>query len=121
MADDDCIATIADILPFRAECTPRATALQHLDGDGRLREATFAELHRDSEGLAGRLHEIGVRPRDRVAILLPNSRHWVTADYGVVRLGAVAVPLEQGMPCAGRRCRRGTGRCPDCGPRRARG
>lgn len=97
MADDDCIATIADILPFRAERTPRATALQHLDGDGRLREATFAELHRDSEGFAGRLHEIGVRPRDRVAILLPNSPRWVTAYYGIMRLGAVAVPLEQGM------------------------
>ncbi len=97
MAGDQSIRTIADILPFRAAHTPRAIALQELDERGRLRNTAFAELHRGAEAFAAGLHALGVRRGHTVAVLLPNSARWVRAYYGIMRLGAVAVPLEHEM------------------------
>jgi len=44
--------------------------------------------------LAGRLQKKGVRKGDRVALLFPNSLDFVSAFFSVIRLGAIAVPLN---------------------------
>jgi benzoate-CoA ligase family protein len=44
------------------------------------------------------LHEIGVRPGERVIILLPDSIEWVFAFLGTMRIGAIPVPLNTWMP-----------------------
>ncbi|WP_017237906.1 long-chain-fatty-acid--CoA ligase [Streptomyces sp. SS] len=44
--------------------------------------------------VAGWLAARGVGPGDRVAILLPNIPHFAVAYYGVLRAGAVAVPMN---------------------------
>ncbi|GAA3031785.1 AMP-binding protein [Streptosporangium longisporum] len=43
------------------------------------------------------LDEQGVRPGDRVIVQLPNRREMVPIVYGVLRRGAVLVPLNPGM------------------------
>ncbi|MDF1578424.1 MAG: AMP-binding protein [Desulfurivibrionaceae bacterium] len=48
--------------------------------------------------IAGRLRAIGVKKGDRVAILAENSPRWGMAYMGVVRLGAVAVPILPDFP-----------------------
>ncbi len=68
-----------------------------LGADNRLERTSWGALHRDAELLAGRLHELGVGAGRTVAILMPNSARWVTAYLSVLRLGAVAVPLEHDM------------------------
>lgn len=40
---------------------------------------------------AGALHELGVRPGDRVALVLPNCPQQVIAFYATLRLGAIVV------------------------------
>jgi long-chain acyl-CoA synthetase len=72
-----------------AERYPAKAAL--MDGQ---REVTYAELRGRIGALARRLHAGGVRPGDRVAILLPNSPQFVTGYFAAVTLGAIAVPLH---------------------------
>lgn len=52
---------------------------------------TYATLGRRVDQAAGALHAAGVRPGDRVALVLPNSATHVVAFYAVLRLGAVVV------------------------------
>lgn len=91
------IQTIADILPFRAEVSPRRIALQELDAGGKLVATSFAELKETVDAFAWVLSERGARAGQTVALLMPNSRRWIIAYYAIFRLGAVAVPIEYGM------------------------
>lgn len=52
---------------------------------------TYAELGEQVSRAAQALHELGVRPGHRVAVVLPNCPQHVVAFYAVLRLGAVVV------------------------------
>jgi acyl-CoA synthetase (AMP-forming)/AMP-acid ligase II len=67
---------------------PQALAL--IDGDIRL---TYRELAGQAARLAGGLAARGVRPGDRVALLIGNRPEFLITICAVVRLGALAVPL----------------------------
>jgi amino acid adenylation domain-containing protein len=67
------------------------------DGSERL---TWAEYRTAAAGLAGALAEEGVRPGDRVAVHLPKSVASFVAMHAVLRLGAVAVPIDAFAPRA---------------------
>lgn len=55
---------------------------------------TYSELGAAAARLAGGLAGLGIAPGDRVALLLPNSAEFVIALIGIIRLGAIAVPLN---------------------------
>jgi long-chain acyl-CoA synthetase len=55
---------------------------------------TYAGLDRATARLAGRLRDQGVRPGDRVGIMLPNVPDFAVAYYGALRAGAAVVPLN---------------------------
>ncbi|HEY0217526.1 MAG TPA: AMP-binding protein, partial [Cellulomonas sp.] len=55
------------------------------------RRTSYAELGEQVERVAEGLRALGVRPRDRVALVLPNCPQHVVAFYAVLRLGAVVV------------------------------
>jgi acyl-CoA synthetase (AMP-forming)/AMP-acid ligase II len=55
---------------------------------------TYAELDRASAAVAARLVGDGVVKGDRVALLAPNGTEWAVIAYGVLRMGAVLVPLS---------------------------
>jgi acyl-CoA synthetase (AMP-forming)/AMP-acid ligase II len=55
---------------------------------------THAELDDGSAVLATRLVAAGVNKGDRVALLAPNGIEWATIALGVMRIGAVLVPLS---------------------------
>jgi len=52
-------------------------------------------LHARAEAMAERLASAGVRAGQRCALLGENGPDWITACLGVLRLGAVAVPLDR--------------------------
>lgn len=54
----------------------------------------YRTLHHWSGRVARRLADSGVRPGDRIGVLGGNSLSWVAAAYGVVKAGAVLVPLN---------------------------
>jgi o-succinylbenzoate---CoA ligase len=71
---------------------PRAAA-RHPDRPA-INALTYAELLAEVDATARRLAGRGVRPRDRVGIALAPGETFCIALHAVLRLGAVAVPVD---------------------------
>jgi L-proline---[L-prolyl-carrier protein] ligase len=89
------VRALHDLLAEAAAARPEATAV--VDGS---RSLTYGDLDRESRRVAGALAAAGVRPGDRVGLLLPKSLEAVAALYGTLRAGAVCVPLDVESPQA---------------------
>ncbi|WP_405784261.1 amino acid adenylation domain-containing protein [Streptomyces sp. NBC_00859] len=92
---EDTFGTVVDVLTTRAVVTPGRTAV--VDGGGAL---SFGDLRDRTEQLALLLHESGIRHGDRVAVALPRTVLHIVALFGVLRAGAVYVPLDPSHPHA---------------------
>ena len=77
----------------QAERTPAALAA--VDGSKRI---TYAELARRSDCIAGRLQQLGVRPEQSVGLCLPRSFDLLAAMLGILKSGAVYVPIDPNYP-----------------------
>ena len=82
-------ANIAANLTATAARTPDAVALK-LDG----LEISFAQLEDSAARVAGHLASLGVGPGDRVGLMLPNVPGFASIYYGILRLGAIVVPMN---------------------------
>jgi long-chain acyl-CoA synthetase len=80
---------LASVLIDSARRHPQREALRR-----GARRVTYAELDRASAQVARRLAADGVRPGDRVALMVPNVPEFAAAYYGILRAGAIAVPLD---------------------------
>ncbi|MBL8672588.1 MAG: AMP-binding protein [Alphaproteobacteria bacterium] len=58
------------------------------------RALTFAELDRSVTALASGLAGAGIKPGERVAVMLPNHLDYVVAFFALLRLGACQVPVN---------------------------
>jgi benzoate-CoA ligase family protein len=80
----------------RAEGRGERVALRLSGGD-----VTYAEL----DGLANRfgnlLRDLGVRQEERVILSLPDSAEYAAALFGILKIGAVAVMVNPGLPADG--------------------
>ncbi|HUP60633.1 MAG TPA: AMP-binding protein [Thermoanaerobaculia bacterium] len=75
------------LVDYVAEASPDKTAVVF-----KGRKITFGEIDRASDALAHSLKAIGVKEGDRVALMLPNSPHFVIAEMAVWKLGAMIAP-----------------------------
>ena len=87
-----------DALNIAHECVDRHAqsgrdALIVVQSQGGEDVISYAELAADSSRLAHYLEARGVQRGDRVAIMLEPSRAFYTAMFGVIKRGAIAVPL----------------------------
>ena len=57
-------------------------------------ELTYAELDGATAKVAKLLRDRGLKPGDRVGIMLPNVPHFPIAYYGTLRAGGVVVPMN---------------------------
>ncbi|HZT42289.1 MAG TPA: long-chain fatty acid--CoA ligase [Chthonomonadaceae bacterium] len=55
---------------------------------------TYGALAAGVEGLAAGLQALGIRPGERIALLLPNCPPFVLGYYAAARMGAVVVPAN---------------------------
>lgn len=69
------------------------TAIVILRADGGEELLGFRQLSEDSARFAHWLIERGIRPGDRVAVMLEPSRAFYVAMFGAMKMGAIAVPL----------------------------
>lgn len=76
-----------------AEREPDRMALQHFDPAGQHRAMTYGALRDRSNQLANALVALGIKPGERVAILLPQSFETVVAHVAIYKLGGIALPL----------------------------
>ncbi|MDD4875558.1 MAG: AMP-binding protein [Dehalococcoidales bacterium] len=58
------------------------------------RKLSYVELDEASNKVANALINIGVRKGNRVAILLSNSPEFIVIYFGIIKIGAIAVPLD---------------------------
>ncbi|HIJ91681.1 MAG: AMP-binding protein [Desulfobulbaceae bacterium] len=58
----------------------------------------YEEFHLKALEVAALLKERGIEKGDRVAILADNSPQWGMAYFGIIRLGAIAVPILPDFP-----------------------
>lgn len=58
------------------------------------RDVTYAEVDRSASGFASLLADRGVGHQDRVLMVMPDGLEYVAALLGVMRIGAVAVPIN---------------------------
>ncbi|RAG84011.1 long-chain fatty acid--CoA ligase [Streptacidiphilus pinicola] len=83
------MANLAEFLTETAAQQPDRPALR-LDAQ----VIDYAELDERSARAAALLRAQGVRPGDRVAMMLPNVPEFVVLYYGALRAGAIVVPLN---------------------------
>ncbi len=86
-------ATLIEMLRNRAE--RRGDDLSYtflLDGETAEAHLTYAELDRRARGLAATLAREGIAPGERVLLLYPPGLDYITAFFGCLYAGAVAVP-----------------------------
>ncbi|PHM27177.1 non-ribosomal peptide synthetase [Xenorhabdus ehlersii] len=84
---------IHQLFEQQVEKTPVATAL--IAGDQTL---SYMELNIRANWLARQLIEQGVYPGEHVAILLERSIELVVAELAILKVGAVYVPIDPGVP-----------------------
>jgi long-chain acyl-CoA synthetase len=90
------MTNVSVFLAESAEVEPDAVALRC-----GAASATYSELASDAARLAESLINGGVRPGDRVAIMLPNGPTFVVVLYGVWYAGGVAVPMSPSQSARG--------------------
>ncbi|MEV0810045.1 long-chain fatty acid--CoA ligase [Micromonospora sp. NPDC050200] len=83
------MSNLASMLVAAAARAPERPALR-LGG----RVVSYAELDDASARCAGYLRAHGVRPGDRVALMLPNVPEFAIGYYGILRAGGVVVPMN---------------------------
>ncbi|MGP4091040.1 amino acid adenylation domain-containing protein, partial [Streptomyces sp. KR55] len=86
-------STVHATFAERARTRPDAVAVT-----SGARHLTYAELDRRANGLAHRLVALGVRPEDRVAVLMERSSDLVAALLGILKAGAAYAPLHESYP-----------------------
>ncbi|WP_114314020.1 long-chain-fatty-acid--CoA ligase [Thermus caldifontis] len=77
---------LTELLRENARRYPQKVALEFLG-----RSLSYQGLWQEVEAFAKGLQEAGLKPGDRVAIMLPNSPQFVIAFYGTLLAGGVAV------------------------------
>lgn len=79
----------ADLLDEMAEGRPDSPAVVHAG-----HRLTYSQIRTRAREVARGLLALGVRPGDRVALLMTNRLEWPVIAFGVFQIGATLVPLS---------------------------
>ncbi|KAJ3033198.1 hypothetical protein HDV00_006657 [Rhizophlyctis rosea] len=95
--------TMHDLYTHTAHRTPNSAALafcSHISPSGTATEKiwTYAELDTISNQFTHMLIEDGVEIEDRVVLMAPKSMMWFAALLGILKAGAVYVPIDHEAP-----------------------
>jgi acetyl-CoA synthetase len=65
--------------------------------DGDVREVSFHHLHRQSNKVANALTDLGVTMGDTVGVFMPMVPEAIATIYGILKVGAIVVPMFSGF------------------------
>jgi acyl-CoA synthetase (AMP-forming)/AMP-acid ligase II len=85
----DKMENLSDLLVLSASRYPEYTAVVH-----RGRRVTYRQLNERVNRLGHHLLDMGVKKGDRVGVMFYNSHPFVESFYAVLKIGAVAVPIN---------------------------
>lgn len=95
---DPSITLVHQFLERSAGLYPDKVAIIH----GKVRE-TYSQINTRADNIANYLLSIGVKKGDRIALLMENCVEYVISYYGIMKSGAVAVPLNSDLKPEGLR------------------
>ena len=90
-------STIYDILAKAAETFGPEDAIRYKVSKNEVMSKSYRQLFRDSQSFSNALAYLGAQG-GHVAIIGPTSCSWLTAFFGTVNSGSVAVPLDVSLP-----------------------
>ncbi|HHY40569.1 MAG TPA: AMP-binding protein [Syntrophaceticus sp.] len=86
---------ITEMLTRNAEKFPDEVSLIEREPEvGLRREITWLEFEQKANQFANGLLERGIKQGDRVALLMMNCLEWLPIYFGILKTGALAVPLN---------------------------
>ena len=86
--------TLAGLFKARIARTPDKVAYRHHDeASGRWCDTTWAEMGRETARWQAAFNQEGLKPGDRVGIMMSNRKEWVMFDQAALGMGLVSVPL----------------------------
>ncbi|HEV7667024.1 MAG TPA: AMP-binding protein [Thermoanaerobaculia bacterium] len=85
--------TLLEVLDWHVARHPERRHLLFYPGDAEPEELTYAGLDRRARAVAAGLARLGIKPKAAVALMLPSGTDYFAAFLGVLRAGAVPVPL----------------------------
>jgi amino acid adenylation domain-containing protein/non-ribosomal peptide synthase protein (TIGR01720 family) len=88
---------IGTLFARQAARTPTAPALVYAE-NSRAATLAYAELDRRANACAAALQGLGIAAGDVVGLLLPRTPAWPAALLGILKAGAVALPLDPRHP-----------------------
>lgn len=88
----DQVSSLPEAMFKTAQQLPQEPAQWHRK-DGQYLSITYAQLASQVRYLACGLIRSGIKPGDRIAILMENRPEWAVIDYAILAIGAVTVPL----------------------------
>ncbi|MDP3824401.1 MAG: acyl-CoA synthetase [Burkholderiales bacterium] len=91
--DRECLNIAHECIDRHARTDGGRTAVIVAHADGRDESLSFTELAQASSRFAHHFESLGVRPGDRVAIMLEPSLAFYAALFGAIKCGVIAVPL----------------------------
>jgi len=89
--------TILDLFAEQVAASRYRTALRYESG-GVFRAMSWEGWDADSDRVAAALIDLGVSVGDRVAIVCRTRSEWPVADLGILKAGAVSVPVYPSLP-----------------------
>ncbi len=81
--------TLSSAIAWWSKLTPDAVAIT-MEGD----PLTYRVYHQWADRVAVKLTGLGVKPGDRVAVLAPNSLPYCALIMGILRAGAIVLPVN---------------------------
>ncbi len=91
--------TLVQLLDEMADRHEHRVALQRLESVG-LTRITFKEWREASNAVAAKLASLGVKPKDKVLLSGQNHPAWPMAYFGILKAGAIAVPVDATLDAA---------------------
>ncbi|MGJ8736181.1 amino acid adenylation domain-containing protein [Zobellia laminariae] len=87
------IYTLPQLIENVARASPNREAFRYLE-----ETISYSELHKKTDQLASYLISIGIKKGDRVGIFMNRCLETSIAVYGILKAGAVYVPLDTAAP-----------------------
>lgn len=90
-------STIRDILVQTEEKFGGEDAIRYKIGKNEIETKSYTQLRQDSESFSRALEALGEKG-NHIAVIGMTSYTWLTAYFGIVDSGSVAVPLDAALP-----------------------
>lgn len=85
--------TLSEIIYKNFDRFPNHTAIQFRIGkDKDFTKITFAEFKADTIALASAFISLGIKPKDKIALIEDVGYHWLLSDFTIQLIGATDVP-----------------------------